>query len=237
MHEAFSCRLLHVILICKSLHVRRSPWISFPSPHRAKLAPTCVRHARRKGSPVPSSLKKPVFRSACSHRSSWEMPRAFGSTSCWQFSVLLDWRSPLKGISTNRKTSNQSTPRMLICNLVVPPGAITLNVFTIATVAAQPFRLSQMSPLRPSSTTGPSPISPCPISESRLPQTHLTKPSPKGNSQWPEHHFGPLFAAYLRERSRKMRTVLSALPTIMTMTGQPYRPTYPYQIAHTANKS
>lgn len=24
--------------------------------------------------------------------------RAFGSTSCWQFSVLLDWRSPLKGI-------------------------------------------------------------------------------------------------------------------------------------------
>lgn len=135
------------------------------------------------------------------------------------------------------KTSNQSTPRMLICNLVVPPGAITLNVFTIATVAAQPFRLSQMSPLRPSSTTGPSPISPCPISESRLPQTHLTKPSPKGNSQWPEHHFGPLFAAYLRERSRKMRTVLSALPTIMTMTGQPYRPTYPYQIAHTANRS
>lgn len=142
-----------------------------------------------------------------------------------------------QGISTNRKTSNQSTPRMLICNLVVPPGAITLNVFTIATVTAQPFRLSQMSPLRPSSTTGPSPISPCPISESRLPQTHLTKPSPKGNSQWPEHHFGPLFAAYLRERSRKMRTVLSALPTIMTMTGQPYRPTYPYRIAHTANRS
>lgn len=97
--------------------------------------------------------------------------------------------------------------------------------------------LADTPPLRPSSTTGPSPISPCPISESRLPQTHLTKPSPKGNSQWPEHHFGPLFAAYLRERSRKMRTVLSALPTIMTMTGQPYRPTYPYQIAHTANRS
>lgn len=59
------------------------------------------------------------------------MPRAFGSTSCWRFSVLLDWRSPLKGISTNRKTSNQSTPHMLICNLVALPGAITLNVFTI----------------------------------------------------------------------------------------------------------
>ena len=104
-------------------------------------------------------------------------------------------------------------------------------------LAAQPFQLLQIPPLRPSSTTGPSPISPCPISESRLPQTHLTKPSPKGNSQWPEHHFGPLFAAYLRERSRKMRTVLSALPTIMTMTGQPYRPTYPYRIAHTDNRS
>lgn len=52
---------LHVILICKSLHVRRSPWISFPSPHRAKLASTCVRHARRKGSPVPSSLKSRCF--------------------------------------------------------------------------------------------------------------------------------------------------------------------------------
>ncbi len=58
-----------------------------------------VRQAREaQGSPVPPSLKKPVFRNACSHRSSWEMPRAFGSTSCWQFSVLLDWRSPLKGI-------------------------------------------------------------------------------------------------------------------------------------------
>lgn len=34
------------------------------------------------------------------------------------------------------KTSNQSTPHMLICNLVALPGAITLNVFTIATVAA-----------------------------------------------------------------------------------------------------
>ena len=82
LHEAFSCRLLHVILICKSLHVRRSPWIPFPSPHRAKLASTCARHARLRVSPVPPSLKRPVFRSACSHRSSWEMPRAFGSTSC-----------------------------------------------------------------------------------------------------------------------------------------------------------
>lgn len=93
------------------------------------------------------------------------------------------------------------------------------------------------APLHPHSTTRSSPISPCPISESRLPQTYLTKPSPKGNSQWPEHHFGPLFATYLRERSRKMRTVLSVLPTIMTMTGQPYRPTYPYRIAHTDNRS
>ncbi len=117
------------------------------------------------------------------------------------------------------------------------PGAITLNVLIIATVVVPPFRLLQMPPLHPHSTTRSSPISPCPISESRLPQTHLTKPSPKGNSQWPEHHFGPLFAAYLRERSRKMRTVLSALPTIMTMTGQPYRPTYPYRIAHTDNRS
>ena len=236
MHNAYSCRLLHVILICKSLHVRRSPWIPFPSPHRAKLASTCARHARLRVSPVPPSPKKPVFRNACSHRSSWEMPRAFGSTSCWQFSVLLDWRSPLKGISTNRKMSNQSTPRMLI-NLAAPPDAITPNVFIIATVAAQPFRLLQMPPLHPHSTTRSSPISPCPISESRLPQTHLAKPCPKGNSQWPEHHFGPLFAACLLERSRKMRTVLSALPTIMTMTGQPYRPTYPYRIAHTDNRS
>ena len=63
--------------------------------------------------------------------------------------MLSDWHSPLKGISAKRKTSNQSTPRMPICNLVAPPGAITLNVFTIATVAAQPFRLLQMPPLRP----------------------------------------------------------------------------------------
>ena len=150
--------------------------------------------------------------------------------------MLLDWHSPLKGISVKRKTSDQSTPRILI-NLAAPPDAIALNVFIIATVAALPFRLFQIPPLRPSSTTGPSPISPCRISESRLPLAHPLKPSLKGNSQWPEHHFGPLFAAYLRERSRKMRTVLSALPTIMTMTGQPYRPTYPYQIAHTANRS
>ena len=121
--------------------------------------------------------------------------------------------------------------------LAASPGAITLNVPIIATVVVPPFRLLQMPPLHPHFTTRSSPISSCPISESRLPQTHLTKPSPKGNSQWPEHHFGPLFAAYLRERSRKMRTVLSALPTIMTMTGQPYRPTYPYRIAHTDNRS
>lgn len=135
------------------------------------------------------------------------------------------------------KMSNQPTFRVPICNLTVPPDAIALNVPLIATVAAPPFRFLQTPPLRLNSTTKPSQISPCPISESRLPQTHLAKPSPKGNSQWPEHHFGPLFAAYLRERSRKMRTVLSALPTIMTMTGQPYRPTYPYRIAHTDNRS
>ncbi len=102
LHKAFSCRLLHVILICKSLHVRRLPWIPFPSPRRAKLASTCARHASHRGSPVRPSLKKPVFRSACSHRSSWEMPRAFGSTSCWRFSVLSDWLSLLKGISPTR---------------------------------------------------------------------------------------------------------------------------------------
>lgn len=82
LHEAFSCRLLHVILICKSLHVRRSPWIPFPSPHRAKLASTCASHASRRESPVRPSLKRPVFRSACSHRSSWATPPAFDSTSC-----------------------------------------------------------------------------------------------------------------------------------------------------------
>lgn len=60
----FHGRLLHVILICKSLHVRRSPWIPFPSPHRAKLASTCARHAMLRVSPVQPSLKKPVFRSA-----------------------------------------------------------------------------------------------------------------------------------------------------------------------------
>ena len=135
------------------------------------------------------------------------------------------------------KMSDQSTLRMPIRCLAASPGAITLNVPIIATVVVPPFRLLQMPPLHPHFTTRSSPISSCPISESRLPQTHLTKPSPKGNSQWPEHHFGPLFAAYLRERSRKMRTVLSALPTIMTMTGQPYRPTYPYRIAHTDNRS
>lgn len=78
-----------------------------------------------------------------------------------------------QGISSKRITSNQPTFRMPICNLVAPPDAIALNVFAIATVAAQPFRLSQTPPLRPSSTTRPSPILPCPISESRLPQTHL----------------------------------------------------------------
>ena len=237
LHKAFSCRLLHVILICKSLHVRRLPWIPFPSPRRAKLASTCARHASHRESPVRPSLKKPVFRSACSHRSSWEMPPAFDSTSYWRSLMLSDWRSPLKGISSKRITSNQPTFRMPICKLAAPPDAIALNVLIIATVVVPPFRLLQMSPLHPHSTTRSSPISPCPISESRLPQTHLAKPSPKGNSQWPEHHFGPLFAAYLRERSRKMRTVLSALPTIMTMTGQPYRPTYPYRIAHTDNRS
>lgn len=237
MYETFSCRLLHVILICKSLHVRRSLWIPFPSPHRAKLASMCARHARLRESPVRPSLKKPVFRSACSHRSSSVTPRVFGSTSYWRSSMLSDWRSPLKGISPKRITSNQPTSRMLICNLAVPPDAITPNVPLIATVVVPPFRLLQMPPLHPHSTTRSSPISPCPISESRLPQTHLTKPGPKGNSQWPEHHFGLLFAVYLRERSRKMRTVLSVLPTIMTMTGQPYRPTYPYRIAHTDNRS
>lgn len=66
------------------------------------------------------------------------------------------------------------------------------------------------APLHPHSTTRSSPISPCPISESRLPQTHLTKPSPKGNSHGPrEHHFGPLFAAYLRERSRSENGLIS----------------------------
>lgn len=165
------------------------------------------------------------------------MPRAFGSTSCWRFSTLLDWYSQHKGISTKRKTSDQSTPRMPIRCLAASPGAITLNVLIIATVVVPPFRLFQIPPLHPHSTTRSSPISPCPISESRLPQTHLAKPCPKGNSQWPEHHFEPLFAACLLERSRKMRTVLSALPTIMTMTGQPYRPTYPYRIAHTDNRS
>lgn len=221
----------------QSLHVRRSPWIPFPSPHRAKLASTCVGRARRKGSPVRPSLKKPVFRSACSHRSSWEMPRAFGSTSCWRFLVLSDWLSLLKGISTTRNMSSQPTPRMPICNLVAPPGAITLNVFTIATDTAQPFQLFQIPSLRPSSTTRPSPISPCPISESRLPQAHLPKPSPKEDSQWPEKRFGLLFAVYPQERSCKMRAVWSVLPTIKIMTGQPYRPTFPYQIAHTANRS
>ena len=142
-----------------------------------------------------------------------------------------------QGISSKRITSNQPTFRMPNCNLVAPPDAIALNVFAIATVAAQPFRLSQTPPLRPSSTTRPSPILPCPISESRLPQTHLPKPGPKGGSQWPAKRFGLLFAAYLRERSHKMRTVLSTLSTIETMTGQPYRQTYPYQIAYTANRS
>ena len=165
------------------------------------------------------------------------MPPAFDSTSYWRSLMLSDWRSPLKGISSKRITSNQPTFRMPICNLVAPPDAIALNVFAIATVAAQPFRLSQTPPLRPSSTTRPSPILPCPISESRLPQTHLPKPGPKGGSQWPAKRFGLLFAAYLRERSHKMRTVLSTLSTIETMTGQPYRQTYPYQIAYTANRS
>ncbi len=57
------------------------------------------------------------------------------------------------------------------------------------------------------STTKPSQISPCPISESRLPQTHLSNQSLTGNSQWPPHRFGLLFAANLQERSCKMRTV------------------------------
>lgn len=40
-----------------------------------------VRQAREaQGITRAASLKKPVFRNACSHRSSWEMPRAFGST-------------------------------------------------------------------------------------------------------------------------------------------------------------
>ncbi len=106
-----------------------------------------VRQAREyRGSPVRPSLKKPVFRSACSHRSSWEMPRAFGSTSCWRFSVLSDWLSLLKGISPTRNMSSQPTPRMPICNLVAPPGAITLNVPLIATVAAPPFRVLADAP-------------------------------------------------------------------------------------------
>lgn len=42
----------------------RSPWIPFPSPHHAKLASMCVRHASRRKSPVRPSLKKPAFRSA-----------------------------------------------------------------------------------------------------------------------------------------------------------------------------
>ena len=113
----------------------------------------------------------------------------------------------LKGISPTRNMSSQPTPRMPICNLVAPPGAITLNVPLIATVAAPPFRFLQTPPLRPSSMTRPSPISPYPISESQLPQTHLPKPSPKGDSQWPEKRFGLLFAAYPQERSCKMRAV------------------------------
>ncbi len=80
LHKAFSCRLLHVILYAKvcTLGDRRE----YPSHHHAApswhlRAPGTRGH---RGSPVQPSLKRPVFRSACSHRSSWEMPRAFGST-------------------------------------------------------------------------------------------------------------------------------------------------------------
>ena len=61
-------------------------------------------------------------------------------------------------------------------------GRADIDRLIIATDAARPFQLFQTPPLRPISTTRPSPISPCPISESRLPQTHLTKPGPKGGS-------------------------------------------------------
>lgn len=87
---------------------------------------------------------------------------------------------PLKGISPKRAANNQSTPRMPTRKLAVPPSAITLNALNIASVAAPSFRLLKMHPLRPRSTTKPSQISPCPISESRLPQTHLPKQSLKG---------------------------------------------------------
>lgn len=43
--------------------------------------------------------------------------------------------------------SNQPTSRMLICNLAVPPDAITPNAPLIATVEAPPFRLLQIPPL------------------------------------------------------------------------------------------
>ncbi len=195
-----------------------------------------VRQARETQGLTRATLaKRPVFRApAC-------IARARDATGIRLDKLLaifdaLELALAAQGDISETKNEHPVDARMLI-NLAAPPDAITLNVFIIATVAAQPFRLLQIPPLRPSSTTGPSPISPCPISESRLPQTHLAKPCPKGNSQWPEHHFGPLFAACLLERSRKMRTVLSALPTIMTMTGQPYRPTYPYRIAHTDNRS
>lgn len=35
----------------------------------------------------------------------------------------------------------------MLINLAAPPDAITLNVFIIATVTAQPFRLLQIPPL------------------------------------------------------------------------------------------
>lgn len=42
-----------------------------------------VRQARESQGITRATLaKKPVFRSACSHRSNWEMPPAFDSTSC-----------------------------------------------------------------------------------------------------------------------------------------------------------
>lgn len=60
--------------------------------------------------------------------------------------MLLDWHSPLKGISAKRKTSDQSTPHMPIRCLAASPGAITLNVLIIATVVVPPSRLLQMPP-------------------------------------------------------------------------------------------
>ena len=75
------------------------------------------------------------------------MPRAFGSTSCWRIFGALGLALVAQGnIADTKHEQPADAPHADLQPCSSPPGAITLNVPLIATVAAPPFRFLQTAP-------------------------------------------------------------------------------------------